>query len=1462
MPEPSDVSIERRTRLARLKRLQRLKDLQAGMGAEKPEERDLRATSYDLAYQIDQSIAPAEAISPTTMGLLAIPKDLGSRPEPVAAGPFGLARNAVRFLHGLASEPGEALKRLHDASLDTETIWDRLPSEMQILPYQWTKTIPAKFFEELGGEVKGIAEFAGHQIVNLAAAIHPVYWSRALNGDKEAQKTLESAQEQIWETGGLGPIVAIHMTQAIPRALRRYKSAFADDAFTPEPTRPTVEMDGGEIRPTGVGTVVPPDPLMPRARALAEPTIGGKPQVTASLLVKELDIGYIRATEMMKRLRDEGLVEGEGRVAGAEKAPAKAGAAPPSPNRMLWEVSKEEIMRLPMDLRSRMIMLKAQRDAVLRAVRDGKQVDPRILAEFENDFPTLAKRGKQIAELEAQRAGLAEMQPTEGPTSARLAAEIASLDKAIETAQQAIHTSLRAGEKRIKPRTDLRPGEAFDAEVADKIRARDAIVDELVEFADRRKHRKLTPEERIERITELTARAHEATVEIHRREALATTQIADELRRIEKRETPPPEEGSRSLVKGEFDELTGKPGGEPPKPVKIDPEVAAAFNLDEIKEPPVHKEPFVGQYLVTPSNYLSATPDRFPRVVQVWENAAPNLLPHNPRFGDMAAAIEQQIILADFTITREVRRLTEAAQEIFSQIPKSEFGKSGEAFYDAIAGVPIEKILARTDISDGMKKAAVMTKEFYENIKQDYLQWKRDDLRKTARRQAEVDFRKTYELKGKKLTEEQRAMIDEQAEGLLKEWVRDDWGHPDYLPQYHIGEFVARYKGERFATVNSKIDLKQAILEHHLDALENGIETKVADYTKDVQHFMPPDMTRITRRNKRRIAKALADDMDLTPEQTWDAMRGKLGTHADRARWFRSFEHRKGTPGFSKDVPFIFNRYIWGYVNAKHLTKLNRQIMPAIEAMERQGRTGLAGYVRESFQQLWGMQYGYSKMFDKWRMWMDKKIEGLPVVGKIPWLRMYHAPFMLDRSAARFRTVIKNVYLDANPGFHIRNNLQVIQILAPILGEEVKYFLPALRAKGGKFLLSGEDLAIIERHGIQYITGGKMAEASSFFPGFEKARRKMTAIREKAGVLAAEASNQEVAFLTMYRWAREKLNMTDQNAANFALLRGNLYTQFAFLRSDRPKFTRGPIPATAFLFQRFRVKAVEMLVNEWRSKRRGSVFKWAGIQLALGGPNALLRLGGILGLGYLSKKLYDYLKDEFGEQTADALHYGLAGAFGTDQSYALQITDMPYGETVAEQFGRLMGGVPYSFAFDMHKAWTDRKGPYPTTPVSRAARQITKRVPAFRWVDALDQLGQDADAGLYDFTDAAGRTKFRADLTAVWLQAANLRPVEAGHEDMLVEAIADVIEKRDRVLDEAAHDMLRGGAPSFNNVHQWNAQFPEFPIFSDAIITRTKARLSQQGLTRSERMLQRAPKAVKEGFKEGFSDTAQTVELK
>ena len=263
--------------------------------------------------------------------------------------------------------------------------------------------------------------------------------------------------------------------------------------------------------------------------------------------------------------------------------------------------------------------------------------------------------------------------------------------------------------------------------------------------------------------------------------------------------------------------------------------------------------------------------------------------------------------------------------------------------------------------------------------------------------------------------------------------------------------------------------------------------------------------------------------------------------------------------------------------------------------------------------------------------------------------------------------------------------------------------------------------------------------------------------------------------------------------------------------------------------------------------------KWMGVNLALGGFKAA-SLGQA---GWLTKKLYDQIAEEYGEEMADVFHTGLPSMVGIDLSNSVMLWNPPFGENWAEKAGNLLGGVTGSLVSSVTGAAANQAGPEPNA-IKRAFNALVQRVPLAKQLDSLRRLWEED----YDFKDPVGRLRFKGDAADAIKGLLGARSTKQALEDTYIQALMQVREQRDSALNYAASrwgQAMAAGIPLSKEmdeavrqeVDNWNQQWPEFPISGSDIQTRAKSRMQAANQTLKERMLKASPKVVRQS--EAFS---------
>jgi hypothetical protein len=469
-------------------------------------------------------------------------------------------------------------------------------------------------------------------------------------------------------------------------------------------------------------------------------------------------------------------------------------------------------------------------------------------------------------------------------------------------------------------------------------------------------------------------------------------------------------------------------------------------------------------------------------------------------------------------------------------------------------------------------------------------------------------------------------------------------------------------------------------------------------------------------------------------------------------------------------------------------------------------------------------------------LWGQRMPLSLPLDNQIamtPLLRDVVAPQFLERFLARSKGLLVSGMLKWNPHFHAVNMTQTFATLWPIAnGREILEGMQLAKSDAGR--------RILERH----IPSTSKVEVAAGKVGF------------------SEKFNQETAFMTMYNRAR-KLGFSDAQAADYAKLRGNIYSQFMGLTTDQPMWFRKIDPTgTLFMFQRFPIKQMELVLDLLKDKNIPGAAKWMGVNLAMGGFKAAT-LGQAGWLGY---KLYKDISDQYGKPLADVIHAGLPALAGLDISGSVQFWNPPFGESWGDKLIALAEGPLIGLGHSVIGNMLDQTAPEPEAG-KRAFDAFAQKIPMAGWLNSLIKVA----SGDYDFKDPGGRLQYKGDLRDLITHSLGFKPyggemgvtdtedprqMRPGLRETFIDAMMEMRERRDDIINFAAQRYGMALATGVDlgedmqkmvekEVDKWNNFFPEFPITQDDLNKRAQARMEAATKGISQRVMERMPKAIK-----------------
>ncbi len=829
----------------------------------------------------------------------------------------------------------------------------------------------------------------------------------------------------------------------------------------------------------------------------------------------------------------------------------------------------------------------------------------------------------------------------------------------------------------------------------------------------------------------------------------------------------------------------------------------------------------VSRYLKSPQSIFDAVPDITGTDIVTHKGVSIPL--RKGKYGNLAQEAQAKLLLHEFDMLVEKGNRGEFLDNALSNVNKKDWGKKGEVLYDHIVDPAKDSKLAPESL-----EAVQKIRKFMETDRQEVIQRRRDELRPHVSKITEREWRAENGLKGKKLTPELREKLNEAIENSIKNRIPEDWGVANYLPQMHPGNWTvyADVKGvtNHVGTAGTPSKAIDVAMKHRAD---NPNVPPDAYYVTG-RAYKGSDVVRVSTGKFKSIVNEIAKDAEniLSKDNIKSALAGQVGTKAGKKKFAGFLQKREGFEGYRKDIKGVLAVYNENYVRWKHLSDMNKEIQPLIETI-RKDRPNAAQELQNTLDHVWGkVQTDLSSGIDA-------------TLQNVPGLKDVIGPRFYDRALGRIKGGVVNLFLKSNPRFQLLNSFQPLQTTAPNIPGG--YYGPAWRT-GIKFWGSKEGKAALEGYGVGHLTGGKFLEGGRTYT---KAKT-----RERLGRLAPETSNQEIAWSIMFQEAK-KSGMSDAAANYYAFLKGNVYTQFAHLATDTPKILRGPTTSTIFQFKRFPIKNIEMGIDLIKHKKYPGFARWVGAQLILGGAKVftkpIVALGGATA-AYFSLETYNKIKDEHGEEVANTLYYGLPGLAGLDMSGSFGLIDTPYGNSLQEQIGNLFLGPAGQTSLAITTAALDTKGTE-TSASYRALIQAANRIPALKPLVAMDAIVEKINTGEYNFKSSDGQIKFKGDLKDVIIKGLGGRTTEEANVQLLIESISAVTEEYDRTLDIQAAQIIeaieKGEDIDITPVNEWNELWGEFPITTDALDSRLKARFKKKDLTRWERFRSTLPKIFK-----------------
>ena len=775
--------------------------------------------------------------------------------------------------------------------------------------------------------------------------------------------------------------------------------------------------------------------------------------------------------------------------------------------------------------------------------------------------------------------------------------------------------------------------------------------------------------------------------------------------------------------------------------------------------------------------------------------------------------IVEDLIDADIRRNMLTSSRSNEAKGVWASIPKSErngeeFSKYMDEYYDP-ATIDADPEFA--DKSQEFRDALKWFKTREEIRRTEIIAIRRQAMRKILEAdnsdeivQKANDIGRVWSVErapsGRKMIQTETALItiDEARDNLAKEMVPDTWGR-QYAHMFHWfqGDLkLAAYKAdgtkEIIGSAFTEPEAFQRLAMHKKDN-----PTAFVRWTAEPAVFINPDEAiALSAAQRNRLRKLLADATGAYSKDVSDAMRGIITTHSNKRPFYGALIERTGAKGFETDFMQVWNMSERLHNRWTMGGEMIRTVTPQIEEL-RKSYPAWAEYLTETMQ---------STLFTKPTV-TEQVIDGM--VNKMT--LGLTSPFFTRKflNAARALNYARQLFTVRQAAI---NSLQPLQTIYPIMGE-------ANFAKAVAFYNTAEAKAILKKHGL-FDAKGRFREGSDTGLGsdiYDFVSTINTGIQENTGInVSAESRNQNFSFVAMYWHATQNLGMSDAEAARYARIYGNVYTQFHYTKANMPYLLRGPIASTAFQYRRFAINSLGLLVNEFQRGNYSGAARYLGTLGIMGGFNALVGTSaiGIIYSLYRGDKegaddmnflLHKYLEDKLGSaRAADVAIMGLPAAIGLDISGSISLLSKPFGRNIYEKIGATVAGPTINTiiqtATNLSAETAVEMG-----VGERAGRAIIDSSPSIQPLLTMMKMVN----GDHAYQDAKGRKTYELDTADQWMKLLAFRTVSESNWSMEYQRLRIIRAEVDNASDKAATQLASGKrAEAMATLRKFNSMYP------------------------------------------------------
>jgi hypothetical protein len=587
----------------------------------------------------------------------------------------------------------------------------------------------------------------------------------------------------------------------------------------------------------------------------------------------------------------------------------------------------------------------------------------------------------------------------------------------------------------------------------------------------------------------------------------------------------------------------------------------------------------------------------------------------------------------------------------------------------------------RVDMRDDRRRAVEMRYK-YGTIKQNVERIREDNPDWVVTAEKDKDTKKQI-IKIKTPTETVELNRETLPEWIANETVRDDWGNPySYVPHMFFG----RYKGQieivdaegnrvgspikfgvgertkRDLEYGEILDYAKMVLEREA-SMREGVSYRIK--VSEAGGVVPQDTVYMPRRVRGKLVDSIAKHTDSHRNEVNRALNGRVTSQNVATPFLASMLHREGAENYSTDIQRIGELAIQNYYRNKLGRRVQQEINPLIEKMREDASVAdwIPDYTADLANHVVFGTRGFERVLAK--------------TGSEGFVRAWDKTLGNVRAAQFYRQLFR-------PGQHVINTTQQFQVWSLLGTAGYADAVRAYNSKEGKEFL--EQFGFFDANGYNPGKFGDSLSAGAAAP---------LAFVHSIGNRAtgrfwnwnSEARNQNFSQFALAKHARENLNMSPEEAANYGRIWGSLFTQYRFSRANDPVFLRGNIGKTLGQFKRFQIQtlgaSMSLAMNMSRPGAvdgigRSAFTRFMILNAIMGGVRGSLLGFGLLTSGALGAGAYAAIRQMFDDEYLPSLpknpFSSEAAAYQwLNENVDQRVFGVPVAEVVMYGSSRLLG---------------------------------------------------------------------------------------------------------------------------------------------------------------------------------------------